>query len=356
MMSIIKFTINLFVAFYLFIASFSMAIAHHGPGQFNSSIPVNITGIVTNVRFVNPHGYVYLDVLNYNGEMIPWRCELQAGSLLRRAGWAEDLFPIGVAITISGDQGMQEEHACALRTAVLADGRLIRRNEQIRELDRPTTPLARILNGSLNLSGPWAAPQRYPLGGAGEGRPQRRMRMGARPPRINLTVAGRQAIKDIDLAIDNPRFNCMATNIIFDWEFDRHVNEIIQTEDIITLKYGFMDIIRTIHLNNEHPVNIEPSRTGHSIGRWENNTLIIETKGFMEGYLITTGGNIVKHSSEMLITEWFSYDQATQGLTRNYRATDPLYFNGEFTGQDVVFPSNITFEEYACEELKDAAL
>ena len=31
--------------------------AHHGPGQFDSSQSVEVTGAVTDVRFVNPHGY-----------------------------------------------------------------------------------------------------------------------------------------------------------------------------------------------------------------------------------------------------------------------------------------------------------
>ena len=81
---------------YVFIlACCGTANAHHGPGQFDSSQPMEVTGVVTDIRFVNPHGYVYFDVSGPDGEAIPWRCELQAGSLLRRAGWTEDLFPIG---------------------------------------------------------------------------------------------------------------------------------------------------------------------------------------------------------------------------------------------------------------------
>ena len=218
--------------------------AHHGPGQFDSSQPVEATGAVTDVRFVNPHGYIYFDVTETDGTVTPWRCELQAGSLLRRAGWTEELFPIGGTIAVSGDQGVREEHACALRTVILADGSVLQRYDQRRVLDAPAGAAERLVAGRLELSGTWAAPQRNPQGGAvpggmgpgmGPG-----MGMGAGPG-LQLTEAGQAAIAGLSHQTDNPRFSCMAVNIFFDWEFDRHVNEIIQTEDDITLKYGFME-------------------------------------------------------------------------------------------------------------------
>ena len=252
------------------------ASAHHGPGQFDASQQVEVTGAVTEVRFVNPHGYIYFDVTESDGTVTPWRCELQAGSLLRRAGWTEDLFPVGGTITVTGSPGRLEPHACALRTVILADGSDLNRYDQRRVLDSPTGGADRLVAGRLELSGTWAAPQRNPQGGAGGG--GMAAGMGAPPamgmgggPALTLTDAGREAIEGLSHQEDNPRFHCMAVNVLFDWEFDRHVNEIIQTDDEITLKYGFMDIVRTISMDmDEHPGDIVPSRAGHSIGRWED--------------------------------------------------------------------------------------
>jgi len=89
---------------------FSVA-AHHGPGQFGGGDTLEVTGSVTRVRLVNPHGYIYFDVADESGNAVPWRCELQAGSLLKRAGWSEDLFPIGEEITVRGEKGMNEPTA-----------------------------------------------------------------------------------------------------------------------------------------------------------------------------------------------------------------------------------------------------
>ena len=40
-------------------------LAHHGTnGQFDHSKSIEVSGIVTKLRFVNPHSYVYFDVTN----------------------------------------------------------------------------------------------------------------------------------------------------------------------------------------------------------------------------------------------------------------------------------------------------
>ena len=338
------------------------AFAHHGPGQFDASQQVEVAGAVTEVRFVNPHGYIYFDATESDGSITPWRCELQAGSLLRRAGWTEDLFPIGETITVTGSQGRLETHACALRSVVLSDGSELQRYDQRRVLDAPTGRADRLVAGRLELSGTWAAPQRNPQGGAGGGGMAAgmgappAMGMGGRPAPA-LTDAGREAIAGLSHQEDNPRFHCMAVNILFDWEFDRHVNEIVQTDDEITLRYGFMDIVRTIRMDlNEHPDDIVPSRAGHSIGRWDDGALVVDTIGFEDGFIVAGPGGLVPHSEDLHVVERFTYDAETQGLTRTYTAEDPRYFNGTYAGEDTVFPSDVPFEPYACVELKDAFL
>lgn len=347
------------------------AYGHHGPGQFRGG-DVELTGVITRVRFVNPHAYIYFDVTDDDGNAVPWRCELQAGSLLRRAGWTPDLFPVGDVITVTGSAGTNERTACALDTVTLADGTTLDRYGQLREqIDAPLGSAERLVDGKLDLNGTWAAPQRRPQGGSGDaGGPPGGREAGGRPPGggpggppgggrgrggplpggIELTEAG-TAAAERHSGEGNPRHSCMATNIFFDWTFDRHVNEIIQTDDTITMKYGLMDIVRTIHLDmDEHPDDIVPSRAGHSIGRWEDETLVVDTVGFSEGFLVV--GRVV-HSEQLHVTERFTYDATTQSLTREYSAVDPGMFTGAYSGQDVVFASDVPFEPYDCVELKD---
>ena len=90
-------------------------------------------------------------------------------------------------------------------------------------------------------------------------------------------------------------------------------------------------------------------RSGHSIGRWEGDELVVETTGFAPGYLETR--DAVMHGSEMDVVERFSYDHEGRTLTRSWIAEDPTYFTCSYTGQDTVEIADIPYEPYDCTDL-----
>jgi len=98
----------------------------------------------------------------------------------------------------------------------------------------------------------------------------------------------------------------------------------------------------------EHPTGLSPSLAGHSIGRWEDDVLIVETAGFAPGYLDTRRG--VMHSDQMRVVERFVYDHEAGTLTRSWVAEDPAYFIGEYTGGDVMSIADIPYEPYNCDD------
>ncbi len=103
-----------------------------------------------------------------------------------------------------------------------------------------------------------------------------------------------------------------------------------------------MGIERTIRLNmNEHPIDIEPSVAGHSIGRWEDEVLIVDTIGFGPGILSADGR--VPHSDQLHVVERFSLNPDTMALVRSYIAEDPLYFEGQYSGSDAVLISDLPY-------------
>ena len=330
--------------------------AHHGiTAQFDTSTTFEISGVVTDLEFVNPHAYVYFDVTGDSGEVVPWRCELRAATVLRRSGWSEDMFSPGTEIDVLGSPDRRDPQTCYLVTVTFANGVTVERYGQLTpdglddgsQSERP----ARFAGGHPNIGGDWARPQRL-LGGEnalGIGPAQQArnaMGMGAS---VQLTEIGAGAVADYQWE-DNPRFHCMAVNIFDDWTFDQHVNRIVQEEDRITLMYGFMDIVRIIHLDmDEHPADVGMTRAGHSIGRWEGDELVVETTGFAPGYLETR--DAVMHGSEMHVVERFTYDHEAGTLTRSWVAEDPAYFVGSHTGEDTVEIADIPFEPYNCSDL-----
>lgn len=84
--------------------------------------------------------------------------------------------------------------------------------------------------------------------------------------------------------------------------------------------------------------------------------LVVDTIGFTEGFISAGRGGIAKHSDALHSVERFTYDADTQALERTYVAEDPLYFDGEYTGQDTVYLSDVPFDPYDCVDLKDEDL
>jgi hypothetical protein len=90
-----------------------------------------------------------------------------------------------------------------------------------------------------------------------------------------------------------------------------------------------------------HPTDIVPSRAGHSIGRWENDVLIVDSVGFAPGILSSVGR--VPHGEGLHVVERFTLDPETLTLSRTYTAEDAEYFVGEFEGADAVLPADLPY-------------
>jgi hypothetical protein len=145
----------------------------------------------------------------------------------------------------------------------------------------------------------------------------------------------------------HPQMQCLTTSIIFNWYMETLVNRIAQDETTVTMEYGY-GLVRTIHLNAEHPARIAPSRAGHSIGRWDGDVLVVDTVGLLPGMLALE----VAHGDGLHVVERFALNSDGSVLTRDYTATDPDYFVGEYSGTDPTPRSPVPFAADVC----DAAL
>jgi hypothetical protein len=365
-------------AFVVLACCIPTAFAHHGFGTFDMTRQIEITGTITDLSFVNPHSWLYLDVTGAEGQRLAMRCEIRSATTLRRSGWTPEMFPVGAQVTITGSPDRSDPAACYVSTLVFPDGssldRYGQRTPPVAVESRPRA--ARLANGDPNIAGLWAAEQLVmadprgvhgalvPLSDAQNAAPAdstasaasgRRADDSLLSPeaaarlftgRVPLTQAG-EAAAAAAAAQPNPAMRCEPIGIVMDWSYDSPVNRITQDERAIRLEYGKFDYARTIHLDEtDHPENLEPSVTGHSVGRWENDVLIVHTIGVRAGPL--TRGLV--HSEALELTERFSLDPETQALTREFVAVDPLYFREPYMGSDVVHPSNVPYQPDACDD------
>lgn len=355
--------------------------AHHSAApHFDLSRSVALTGVVSKFEFVNPHAYVYFTVRDEGGAQVQWRCELPARTALGRLGWTQDTFAPGRTVTIKGAPARREEHVCMLTSFIREDGLEIAREQDIstlRAVPKAATATvgsaaapARLADGHPNLAGPWVSlfgpgqggPGRgLGPGGPGRGGPGVPGRGGPGAPGgggpgrggpgagLEPTEAGATAARSYDQRFDDPAIKCSPANIVFGWTHDQHVNDITHKGSTIVLQYGYMDLVRTIHMNAGHPKTLTPSLAGHSTGAWDGEVLVVDTVGFAPGVLIPLAG--VMHSQQMHVTERFYLDAGGTRLIRDFRVEDPLYLKAPYVGQSVMIRSAEPYTPYRCVEL-----
>jgi hypothetical protein len=361
------------ILFFILACCTANVYAHHGVAQhYDDNKPVSLDAVITSMEFVNPHAYVYFDVASNDGKMVPWRCEMAAATALRRRGWGKDTLSAGQNITVKGSLARREENVCVITGFIFEDGLEVGRITDITDYqktkEKPKTTIAlrieeRIKNATgekPDFSGTWVTLGRtFRPGGGAMGAamgaamgPAMGGAMGGGGGRNNATAteAGLAAAVGYDANFDNPNLKCRASDIIMAIVRDAHVNEIIQGEESIQINFGYMDVERTVHMTMAtHPDTIVSSLEGHSIGRWEGSTLVVDTIGFLPS---TYGGNgTLMTSEQMHITERFEFDAIENQLRRHYTLEDPLYINGTITGTNNLTMTDEAYEKYGCKEL-----
>jgi len=370
-------------------ASAGVVPAHHGISNWDLNKDITLTGALTRIELINPHAWIHLDVRGADGRTVAWKCEMRSANSLRRSGWTPQMFQAGSTITVTGSPERRIPSQCYLATILFADGsRMDRYGQRQLAVAANAAPAAqrarRTRDGRPSLAGDWAAEQRVmsdPRGQLGTLVPlseASKMKAGDlpagqaafpgargspaslaadpvraawdRPIPVRLTDTGRRAVQQFDPAsTDNPRLRCEPTNILFDWTFDSVVNRIEQTPQRLTLHYGHMDLVRVIHLDRgTAPVQVQPTRAGHSIGRWEGDVLVVETTAFAPGVLNADAR--ILHGSRLRVVERFELDATGTRLTRSYVAEDPEYFADSWKGADVVAPADVAYAPYSCRD------
>ena len=136
------------------------ALAHHGFGTFAMNEDIVLSGVVTQLDYVNPHSWLHFEVTQEDGSIVEYRCEMRSATTLRRSGWTPEMFPPGTRVSIEGSPDRIDPQACYVSTITIDEATSLDRYSQLIEAEVETERAARLANGKPNLAGDWAVEQR----------------------------------------------------------------------------------------------------------------------------------------------------------------------------------------------------
>ena len=216
--------------------------------------------------------------------------------------------------------------------------------------DRPYPPTPRLADGTVNLGpiepnrGTWSLRQHREYGEvliSHDAIPYQPWARAIKARRVE------------NLSKYDPQGYCMPPSgpRLMTTPFPMEIIQLPEQERILMIFEGGTHIWRVIYMDGRpHPEGdaLNPTWLGHSVGRWEGDTLVVGVVGYNEGNWIDMGGD--PHTNMLHITERFSRPDL---YTLHYEATidDPGAYTEPWTiAFDIMWDPAGEIQEYICQE------
>ncbi len=316
---------NAVIALMVLTLLFGSALAHHSRAEFAEQIEV-LDGELVSFNWSNPHPTFELSVTTEDGLDEAW--EVQGfGSMytLRRGGVTADYFSPGDRVRVAGSRSTRRDRVFLGHNMLLGSGQEVVLNggaapyfnqEGIGGLANWAADESDVVDAeaeNLGFYRVWSQPHRSAetteLSGA----------ISLHLP-FNETRLAERAAWD---PLDDPDMQCMPKGMPVvmvtphPFTFSRDGENI----RIVAHEYG---VERIIHLDGpvEAPADMPPSNVGFSVGRWEGDTLVVETTDIATNYFFF-GFNI---SDNVEVVERITLSEDQTRLDYFAEFTDPDTF------------------------------
>ena len=183
------------------------------------------------------------------------------------------------------------KHTVALAALAFAfSSSLAAQSEIFRQPPNVTGPAPHLPGGTPDLSGVWMG------GGSNSGDITKALKPG---DTVTMTPWAEKIFKS-RLAVEDPEANCLPTGVPrvapYPWK-------IVQTPTLIAFLFeGNIHSYRQIFLDGKpHPKDLDPTWYGDSRGRWEGDTLVVDTIGFNDRFWFDFAGH--PHTEKLHVVE-----------------------------------------------------
>ena len=325
------------------------AAAHHGQSLFDRQAPTTLEGIVTQYDWANPHVYIYVEVETDAGDPVVWEVEGQPPAILKRQGWSPDTLAVGERIVITAFPPRDPTRRIALGTAMQKlDGTRLALGFSPPVLSQDVVSP----NNASGLAGTWSTILEQSVAMPFLVGPVSRPDLAAGAQRLApfdwpLTEKGSQAAASFRQETMLPGIECIPYTAPFLMVLpDVKVIEI--DDDVVRIRAEFEDVERLVHMNVSSHADATPSLQGHSIGRWEDDALVVDTTHFTD-HGVGNAMGLPSGPSKHLV-ERFELNPDRESLTYSFELEDPEYLAAAVIGDiQWAYQPNSTYAPVECD-------
>jgi hypothetical protein len=284
------------------------AFGHHGNTEYDLQIVVRYEGIVLEQRWMNPHSLTRLATRTASGEPITLEIEGGPTAVLRTGGVTLDSIMKGDQVTavVSPSRRFPNEAAYG-HEIVTADGNVV-------PLTAPRLRRPQVSETAQSIFGTWVPTAEF----FGE--------MRAWAQTWALTELGNR-LREEWSPLSSTQAQCVPMSAPMLLTYPVAVTFAL-SGDRVVIRSDWMNAERILHLDGRpHPTPEERWPQGHSVGRWENSVLVVDSVNFPDEIWAGMPSGKNKH-----LVERFAVSEDGKSLRYSFELEDPEYLEQPVSG------------------------
>ena len=274
-------------------------------------VEVLVEGTVTEIHWTNPHAYFAVESTGAGGERVVQQVEAAPLSGLRTWGVTRESLRVGDRVRVRANPSRRGVGHIVLGIDLTkGDGSVLALHPRAVKSSGATVAVA-----ATSILGTWVV------------QPDQLLALFRAMRDWPVTQRAREAMTDRGevAAADS---ECVSAGLPGLMTYPNTLILALQA-NTVTFQIDWMGAQRTVHLDEQHPSNVEPTMFGHSVGRWDGSTLLVDTIGFTAQ---AAGMGLAFPSSEAKhLVERFSLSDDRKHVEYEATVEDPVYLTAPAT-------------------------
>lgn len=319
--------------------------AHHSQGSYyDTSITIEIEGVLLEARCQNPHMRFVVQSVNADGQEVTWDVEATSLSLIRMLGTERGFIEEGDRVKMAGSPARRSPTGMYALNILAPDGLeiLLSGGAQPRWTTPDVNSKADLANATAQAVDADDDAGIFRTWSTVLGPTSNRLWEDEYP----LTEWASGELASWDPVADNPTLRCEPKGMPTIMDAPYPV-ELVDQGTTMLIKQEEFDTVRIIYMEETHADReISPNIYGHSVGRWDADTLIIETIGSNWPFYDNDG---VPQTVDTEYVERFWLNEGGTSLEYTLTAIDSTIFTETVTlDRSWIWRPDVTIQPFNC--------